>query len=350
MERIHGGDWAGFEGEYAVPPLDFSANISPLGLPGGVRQAVTAALAYSDRYPDPLCRSLTGRLAQAHGVPASYVLCGNGAADLIDRLALALRPGQALLTAPTFSEYAAALARVGCRTRRFFLAPENGFRLTKDILDAVTPELDLLILCEPNNPTGRTTDRELMQRLLEKCGACGVLLAVDECFSDFLDDPASHTMQGALGSHRLFILRAFTKFYAMAGIRLGYCLCGDAALLEAMRLSGQPWPVSTLAQAAGAAALEETEYAAALRRLVRKQRPLLARALEACGCTVVPGEANYLLFFHPDRLLAQKLRRRGILIRSCADYEGLGPGWYRTAVRTAEENQRLVKTIKGCVS
>lgn len=350
MERIHGGDWAAFEREYGVPPLDFSASISPLGLPDGVRRAVIAALDRSDRYPDPLCRDLCSRLAQVNGVPEEAVLCGSGAADLIYRLALALRPGEALLTAPTFSEYAAALAEVGCRIHKWHLPLENGFRLTEEILDAITPELDLLVLCEPNNPTGRTTDRALLERILEKCGACDVLLAVDESFSDFLDDPAGHTLQGALGTRRLFLLRAFTKFYAMAGIRLGYCLCGDAALLEAMRRSGQPWPVSAPAQAAGLAALEETRYAAALRRLIREQRPLLARGLEACGCRVIPGEANYLLFFHEDRLLAQKLRRRGVLIRDCSDYDGLGPGWYRAAVRGAAENQHLIQVIKGCVS
>lgn len=350
MERIHGGDWAGFEREYGVPPLDFSASISPLGLPDGVRRAAAAALADCGRYPDPLCRELRGRLARAHGVPEDCILCGNGAADLIDRLALALRPRRALVTAPTFSEYGAALSRVGCQIRRWVLPRENGFRLTEEFLSAVTPELDLVILCEPNNPTGRTTDRALLEAVLERCDACGALLAVDGCFADFLDDPAGATLQGALGARRLFILRAFTKFYAMAGIRLGYCLCGDGALLEEMRRSGQPWPVSIPAQAAGAAALEETRYAAGLRRLIREQRPLLARALADCGCLVVPGEANYLLFFHPDQLLAQKLCGRGILIRSCADYDGLGPGWYRTAVRTAEENQRLAQNIKGCVS
>lgn len=350
MERVHGGDWAAFEQEYGVPPLDFSASISPLGLPERARQAAAAVLADCGRYPDPLCRALRGRLAQAHGIPESFILCGNGAADLIDRLALALRPRQALVTAPTFSEYEAALCRVGCRVRRWALPPENGFRLTEAFLDAVTPELDLVILCEPNNPTGRTTGRGLLEAVLERCGGCGALLLVDGCFADFLDDPAGATLQGALGGRHLLILRAFTKFYAMAGLRLGYCLCGDGALLEAMGCAGQPWPVSTPAQAAGLAALEEEDYAAALRRLIREQRPLLARGLEGCGCRVVPGEANYLLFFHPDPQLARKLREKGILIRECADYRGLGPGWYRTAVRTAAENRRLIQTIKGCVT
>lgn len=350
MNLTHGGDWAGFQEEYQTLPLDFSANTSPLGLPPGVKAAVTAALEEADRYPDPLCRKLRRRLAKALDVPEDFLLCGNGAADLIDRLALALRPKRALVTAPTFSEYASALTRAGCAVEHFMLTPAEGFCLPEAFLDAITPELDLVFLCEPNNPTGRTTDPALLERILAKCEACGVLLAVDECFVDFLEEPEKHTLRGALSRHRVFLLRAFTKFYAMAGIRLGYCLCSDTALLQRMRLAGQPWAVSSLAQAAGMAALEETAYAETLRLLIQTQRPLLARGLAACGCRVVPGEANYLLFFHPDAALDQKLRQTGILLRNCANYPGLSPGWYRTAVRTPEENDRLLQAIGRCVT
>lgn len=349
MELSHGGDWAGFEEEYNALPLDFSASLSPLGLPDEVRRAVIAALDSADRYPDPLCRGLLRRLSQKHGVQEEHILCGNGAADLIDRLALALRPKRALLTAPTFSEYAAALKRVGCRVEEFILSEENGFELTEAFLESIVPRLDLIFLCEPNNPTGRTTQPKLLRRILERCESCGALLAVDECFLDFLDTPEQHTLLDQLDGHRLLLLRAFTKFYAMAGLRLGYCLCSDAGLLEKMRLSGQPWSVSSIAQAAGIAALEETQYAAALRRLVHEQRSFLARRLADLGCHVVPGEANYLLFFHPDTSLAEKLRKKGVLIRDCANYSGLGPGWYRAAVRTAEENKRLLQAIEECM-
>ena len=112
--------------------------------------------------------------------------------------------------------------------------------------------LDILFLCEPNNPTGRTTPRALLLRILERCAACGTRLVVDECFNEFLDDPAAHTLLGELEGHEnLLLLRAFTKWYAMAGVRLGYALCADGALLERMRAAGQPWAVSALAQAAG---------------------------------------------------------------------------------------------------
>lgn len=345
MRLVHGGDWAGYRAEFGCDALDFSANVSPLGLPAGVAAAITNALPTADRYPDPLCRELRAALAGAEGVPADWILCGNGAADLIFRLALAVRPRRALLPAPTFAEYEAALQTVGCAVQRVFLREENEFAVTEKFIDAVTPETDIVFLCQPNNPTGQMTPPALVERLVRRCAECGAVLAVDECFLDFLPDRDAWTARQLLrDAPQLIILKAFTKLYAMAGVRLGYALCGDAALLEKMRGAGQPWAVSSLAQAAGLAALQETAYAGAVRALIAEQRPRMAAGLRALGLRVMDGQANYLLFrATPD--FGEKLRRRGAVVRSCANYPGLDAAWYRTAVRTAEENTRLLQIM-----
>lgn len=345
MKLVHGGDWAGYRAEFGCDALDFSANVSPLGLPAGVAAAITNALPTADRYPDPLCRELRAALAGAEGVPADWILCGNGAADLIFRLALAVRPRRALLPAPTFAEYEAALQTVGCAVQRVFLREENEFAVTEEFTDAVTPETDIVFLCQPNNPTGQVTPPALVERLVRRCAECGAVLVVDECFLDFLPDRDALTAKQLLrDAPQLIILKAFTKLYAMAGVRLGYALCGDAALLEKMRGAGQPWAVSSLAQAAGLAALQETAYAGAVRALIAEQRPRMAAGLRALGLRVMDGQANYLLFrATPD--FGEKLRRRGAVVRSCANYPGLDAAWYRTAVRTAEENTRLLQIM-----
>lgn len=345
MELVHGGDWAGYRAEFGCDALDFSANVSPLGLPAGVAAAITNALPTADRYPDPLCRELRAALAGAEGVPADWILCGNGAADLIFRLALAVRPRRALLPAPTFAEYEAALQTVGCAVQRVFLREENEFAVTEEFTDAVTPETDIVFLCQPNNPTGQVTPPALVERLVRRCAECGAVLVVDECFLDFLPDRDALTAKQLLrDAPQLIILKAFTKLYAMAGVRLGYALCGDATLLEKMRGAGQPWAVSSLAQAAGLAALQETAYAGAVRALIAEQRPRMAAGLRALGLRVMDGQANYLLFrATPD--FGEKLRRRGAVVRSCANYPGLDAAWYRTAVRTAEENTRLLQIM-----
>ena len=343
---IHGGDWAGYEAECGECPLECSANVSPLGLPRGVRDAVVRSLETAERYPDPLCRALGGAIAGVEEVSPDWVLCGGGAADLIYRAVLAKRPGRALVTAPAFAEYEAALSLVGCGIDRFFLRESEDFMLGESFLEAITPDTDMVFLCQPNNPTGRTIPRTLLCAVLERCRAAKALLVVDECFCGLLDQPETFTMKGLLGEHpNLLILKAFTKLYAMAGLRLGYCVCGDAALLDAMRGAGQPWAVSGPAQAAGIAALRETQYVQAVRGLVARERPRLAGELSRLGLRVSPGEANYLLFFSPAPLL-EPLRERGILLRDCGNYRGLEAGWYRTAVRTQEENRRLIQSLE----
>lgn len=248
------------------------------------------------------------------------------------------------MTAPTFAEYAAALESAGCAVRRHFLQAEVDFAVTDSILSSITPEVDMVFLCQPNNPTGQLTPLPLVERILRRSEACGALLVVDECFLDFLPDCDTLTTKALLDSKNLLILKAFTKLYGMAGVRLGYCLCANTALLEAMQAAGQPWAVSSLAQAAGLAALDETAYVAQVRALIAQQRPRLTAGLRALGLRVLDGRANYLLFQGPETL-GDALRQRGVVLRSCSNYPGLDGSWYRTAVRTGPENDELLKTL-----
>ena len=173
MQLVHGGDWMGYRERFGHDALDFSANVSPLGLPKGVADAITAALPQADRYPDPLCRTLRAALSEAEGLPAEQILCGNGAADLIFRLALAVKPRRALVTAPTFAEYATALETVGCTVERFTLNEANDFAVTEEFLDAIVPGVEIVFLCQPNNPTGQLASPALVRRAAERCAACG---------------------------------------------------------------------------------------------------------------------------------------------------------------------------------
>ena len=346
MELVHGGDWAGYRARFGHDALDFSANVSPLGLPQGVADAIVAALPTADRYPDPLCRELRTALSRAEQLPEPWILCGNGAADLIYRLVWGLKPRRALLPAPTFAEYAAALESVGCEVKRKTLHEADNFAVTEAFVQAVNQSIDLVFLCQPNNPTGQITPPELVQRLMRRCADCGAVLVVDECFLDFLQQRDALTAKPLLqAAPNLVILKAFTKLYAMAGVRLGYALCANTALLAKMQAAGQPWGVSSLAQAAGAAALRETAYADAVRALIADQRPKLAAGLRALGLQVIEGSANYLLFRAPETLGAA-LQQRGVCLRSCGNYPGLSAGWYRTAVRTAPENEQLLQTMR----
>lgn len=324
--------------------LDFSANLHPLGMPPAVAEAVRASAAAAVNYPDPFCTALRQAIAGALDLDPSEVICGAGAADLIYRLCLSLRPRHALVTAPTFSEYAEALRMVDCTVRQFPLREENCFDLTEDFLDALTPDLDMVFLCTPNNPTGRCIPLPLLAAAADRCEAIGAHFVLDECFIRLTDCPSALEL---LRDHpRLFLLRAFTKTYAIPGLRLGYGLCADTELLSALYSAGPPWAVSNVAQAAGLAACGCADWAERGRAVLRAERPRLTAALRALGLTVWEGEANYLLFRAGCTDLRERLLTKNILIRSCAGYAGLGPDFYRVCVRTGPENEKLLQALE----
>ena len=259
-ENPHGGDRYGRAVE-----LDFSVNTNPLGTPPAVRRAAASAAGRMDRYPDPFCRELTEAMARSEGVPREHILFGNGAAELIFTYCAALRPRRALELAPTFSEYAAALTAWGCQVDRLPLRREEGFVPGPDLLDRLRRErYDVLFLCNPNNPTGRLMDPALLREVLALCRERETRLFVDECFLDLSGGAETGSLKPFLAQYPgLFILKAFTKNYAMAGLRLGCGLTADGDLLTAMGRLSQPWNVSLPAQAAGLTALEEREFSGA---------------------------------------------------------------------------------------
>lgn len=336
----HGGDIYGGDTQ-----LDFSANTNPFGTPRGILDAVQAALPDMHRYPDPYCRKLVQAISDFEGVPKEFVLCGNGAAELIYSYCEAVRPNTAVELAPTFSEYALGLERVGCEARRYYLREENDFELDEGFLRFLIAEKpEAVFLCNPNNPTGQIIPAQLMERILDLCREQGIRLFVDECFLDLSD--AGESLKPLLGENpNLFLLKAFTKSYGMAGIRLGYCMSADAGLLMKMAQTVQPWNVSSLAQAAGVAALQEAEFLRRTRALVFSERAWLKSQLENLGFRVIPSHANYILFSGPVDL-DKRLKEKQIAIRNCGNYHGLDDGWYRIAVRLPEENKRLIQAMK----
>lgn len=339
----HGGDREG-----RTIKLDFSVNTNPLGPPEAVRRAVVESAGNLDQYPDPCCGALVRALSEHEGVPEASILCGSGAAELIYSYCAAVRPRRALELAPTFSEYSAALEAAGCRVERWNLRAEESFALGADFLEALAAgNWDAVFLCTPNNPTGQLIAPALLEDICALCRRRGIRLFLDECFLDLSGGPS---MKPALADFPgLFLLRAFTKTYAMAALRLGYCLSGDRELLRAMSRTAQPWNVSGPAQAAGVAALASGDYLERSRRLIREERVFLAGELEKLSLTPCPPQANYLLFYSP-RDLFTPLLERGILIRDCSNYHGLGPGWYRAAVRTREENLQFLEALRKTIT
>ncbi|MDO4338817.1 MAG: pyridoxal phosphate-dependent class II aminotransferase [Eubacteriales bacterium] len=340
-KHVHGGNVY----EYA-DCLDFSANCNPLGTPESVKQAIIQSLDRVSDYPQVGCAPLREAIARETGLEPENIICGNGAADLIFSLCRAKKPRKALVPAPTFAEYEQALRSVDCEVIYFGLDADDNFQVPEQFLDALSDDLDMIFLCNPNNPTGILTNRELLLKTLEICQSRKIFVVVDECFLDFVKEPEEYTLRAWLSQYpELFLLKAFTKRYAMAGIRLGYGLCKSRELLDQMEAVTQPWNVSSIAQAAGIAALKEKSYVEAGRRLVFQEADYLKKELKRLGLMVYPSQANYLFFKGPEDLFDACVGK-GILIRDCSNYPGLGKGYFRVAVKRHEENQKLVNVLE----
>ncbi|MBR5683627.1 MAG: aminotransferase class I/II-fold pyridoxal phosphate-dependent enzyme [Ruminococcus sp.] len=338
LNRHHGGNDLSLD-----ICLDFSANLNPLGMPEKVREAVIASAAEWEKYPDPFCSKLRGKLSGKLGVPAENIVCGNGADDLIYRIVSALRPKKALICAPAFSEYRKALEEYGCAVNEHFLYEEKGFALTESIFDRIAGN-DMLILASPNNPTGQITGPELLAEIAGRCRMAGVFFLCDESFIGFSSESERITALNFLNESTI-VLRSFTKLFAMAGLRLGYAVCGNTETAEKISRTGQYWSVSAPAQAAGIAALDEKDYIKRTTDLIKAEREYLAAELADMGVKVFPSDTDFILF-KARTDLGELLLERKILIRSCAGYSGLDRSFFRAAVRTVSENRQLIAAIR----
>jgi threonine-phosphate decarboxylase len=327
--------------------LDFSANINSLGPPEAALAAGKEALyGEAGRYPDLHYTDLSVALAGYLGVPAQTVLPTNGGAEALFLAARTAADGparKAIVLEPTFSEYATAARAAGFEVASVVARrPETGFRLDLSILESALEEWDdagLVFLCNPNNPTGDALPRQEMLRAAEMVREAGAVLVVDEAFVDF----APGSSVAAEAAEGLYVARSFTKFFAVPGLRLGCLVCPEPSRVRAFQPS---WPVNAVAAAVGIAAVRDEDFAkATLAEVTSRRVELLDMLNELPGITAYPGAANFLLMWGPEGLV-EGLARRGILVRSCEPFRGLGPGFFRVAVRGAGENGRLVGELR----
>lgn len=348
IKLIHGGDIyskRGIQGNNKI--IDFSANINPLGIPLAVKRAITDNLDDFSNYPDPLCRALINEISKYENIPAEYIVCGNGAADIIYRIAVAIKPKMTLLTAPTFSEYEESVKTVNSSVRYHYLRESNQFQLDQSIFKNITPDIDVMFLCNPNNPTGAPIEKEMVLKIAAECKLNNIVLVVDECFIEFLENSQAYSIVDELHAFdNIIVLKAFTKTYAMAGIRLGYGICSNQIIIDSLYSAGQPWSVSVVAQKCGIAAIKETEYVIQTKLLIKENREYLMSQLSLFGIKVFKSKANYILFKSENKLLHRELEEYGILIRSCGNYIGLDDTYFRIAVKSKEDNEYLVKCLK----
>ncbi|MBP3882643.1 MAG: aminotransferase class I/II-fold pyridoxal phosphate-dependent enzyme [Lachnospiraceae bacterium] len=354
----HGGDIYGNKNI----ELDFSVNLSPIGPP----QEVCRLLKEEDwtsiltNYPDPEYRELRQALSQKMDLPEDWILCGNGASELLMAVAQAVRPKRAMIPVPSYQGYERALQAVGAEILFYQLDREKGFTLMEDILEradglkrlAGTKEETMLFLCNPNNPVGKCIEPELLDKIADYCKTNHIFLVVDECYLDLLPEAQSRTMKRKLPENpHLIIVNAFTKAYALPGIRLGYLATDNEELRERIRLQQPEWSVSMFAQKAGIAALSSRGYLEEARQAVQAERGYISGQLRELGMKVFDGEAPFVMFLSSKELY-EPLKEKGILIRKCDRIRGIRDRseerghYYRVGIRSHAENVRLMKAIR----
>jgi threonine-phosphate decarboxylase len=350
-EAVHGGRVYEAARRWGIAPedfIDFSANINPLGPPSGALAALEKCLAPASLRSYPDSHAFVSALVEKHGVWPDEIVIGPGSAALLFATMRALLPATTVVLEPGFDEYFRACAAVDAQVTRVRLMEGNGFAPDFSALTRIIKarRCDLMILNSPHNPTGQLYAREVLMTLLDVAEANDVSVLLDEAFIDYA--PQTSLIQVAATASRLIVLRSLTKFYAIPGLRVGYAVC-SSDMAATIRRQIDAWPVSTIALEAGRAALNEEEYERESRRVNAQAREEFAEALSEIGLSVFHSAANFLLVRLPygsGGELAGWLESSRILIRRCDSFSGLGDAYIRLAVRSSENNLRLVSLIE----
>lgn len=338
MEGIHGGDIYRNQVQ-----LDFSVNVNPLGMPEGMEEALHRAVEHCGQYPDIRAQRLREAVSGMLSVPPEYLVFGSGASELFMAAVHALRPRRSVIPVPSFYGYEYAAQAAGGEILYYPLKEEKDFLPQEDLQELLTGETSLLFLANPNNPTGKRIPLSQLRELIRTCGDRGITVVLDECFIEFCGQ--EYSLLPELGDYdNLLLVRAFTKICAIPGVRLGYLVCSNPVLSERIRRQLPEWNLSVFAQAAGIVCAGQEAFIRRTAAYVKAERQLLARQLEELGLRVFPGEANFILI-RSEKDLYGELLKRGILIRDCGNFRGLTRGYYRLAVKSRQDNERLRKAI-----
>ena len=333
--------------------LDFSSSVNPLGPSQKALDAVTEAFGRIEAYPDSNSNALRQVLAEHFGgITKDNIVVGNGSTELMYLFAEAfLKKGEkALMAAPTFGEYESAVRKTGESPK--FVRLSGSFQLEAEAFRREMAGVKLVFLCNPNNPTSKLIPKETLTEILDNALAQNILVFLDEDFLEFVDDEKSRTMIGKIEKYpNLFILRSFTKLFGLTGLRCGYGIASKE-IIDVMLCAKIPWNVNCLAQAGAVAALKDEQHLKLTHGLIKKEKAWLQQELsQFSGFSFTAPDANFFFIdIRNTNLTANALKHRmlkqGILIRDCSSFVGLNEFYIRVAVKTHEENVRLIDAFK----
>lgn len=329
--------------------FDFSVNLNPLGVPQEVQWVLTEAALHANKYPDIIHERLVNETADIFNVPGEQIVYGNGASEIIMAICHGIQPKKAMLVAPGFSGYSTCLSGAvpKCQIIYHHLQADNDFQLHHDIVEQLLVEKPkLLFLTNPNNPNGRLIDKDVLSDIITAAEKVGAVVVVDECFLPLTGKEKECSLAYHMDDYKnVIVLRAFTKTYAIPGVRVGYALCSKRSQADLLKRQLPEWNLSIFAQMAGAECLKHPDFVEDAVRVINTERDYLTEELTKLSLKVYHSDANFILFKSRDPELAKKLLEYQIMIRDCSDYIGLEKGFYRIAVKQHNENEGLLSAM-----
>lgn len=354
-ESFHGSDIEVIAERYHIDKnsiIPYASNVNPLGFSPLAKEALLENIDAVSSYPDRDYISLRSSISKYCGCSMEQLILGNGTSDLIRLTLEILSPKKTMIVGPTYSEYERTAKMFGSAVEKYMLKNLDDFELDADMFcKALTESIDLLILCNPNNPTGKLLNRSQMDTILSRCSELDIFVMVDETYIEFVQDVHMATAIGLTRRYdNLIVLRSVSKFFAAPGIRLGYAITGNNNFLQATANSKIPWNINSYASVAGVM-FEDEKYINLTKSLIHTERNLVYSAL--CSrktIKVFKPEANFVLIkLLKEGQTAKEVFdyciKKGFMIRDCTDYEGLGNKYVRFCFMKPEQNDAMVNTI-----
>lgn len=356
-DHFHGSDLEKIEEIYGIKKEDitsFSANVNPLGISPLLRETLASHVDAISTYPDRDYTKLRKSICAYTGAQFENIIVGNGSTELISLFIQTTHPEKALILGPTYSEYEREIALEGGHTLYYPLKEENNFQMdVNDLCAQMKDGLDLLVLCNPNNPTASAISRKDMRKILDAALQFGIAVMVDETYAEFApDDRKISSIPLTNNYNNLIVLRGISKFFAAPGLRLGYAVTGNPDLLKYINTKKNPWTINSLAEIAGCIMFSDKEYIEKTRTLITTEREHLLSLLSSWDTVkVYPSCTNFILM----KILKEDVTsdmlfdcciRRGLMIRDCSTFPFLDSSYIRFCVMSPEKNDELMKAFK----
>ncbi len=352
MLNGHGGNINQLCNKYGLNPdeiIDFSASVNPLGCPEDVHKVILQRFDDIKNYPDSECTNLRNAIADKVSCNDSNIIVGNGSNELFYLIPRAMKPKHGVLLQPTFSEFKDALASANVEVVEIVNDNGNFPLINTDLSSLKNIEDGMVFLCNPNNPTGQLILKKDILELVKR--SSNMLIVVDEAFMDFVDDDGKYSViKEAPLIDNLIVVRSLTKFYGFPGLRLGYLVANESSVNKLMQFK-EPWTVNTFAQIAGDVAINDVEFAVNTRQYVSREKVFLYDGLaDIKGIRPLQPSVNFILVrIHNAEITSSGIQdlliKDNIIIRDCSNFIGLNDKYFRVAVKTREENQKLLKAL-----